>query len=486
MSSPDTYNDDDYDSDYIDEFGDSRDANKDTKIGLLSWKNSKFVASLLIIGLSILVYTLLRYESMIKSASEFVFGPATSSPQDWRKVDIDDLNGKEREEVRTYALAQATFDTITAAIFAISGFFLISILATNDATKNYFGGPVSHFGNLGSFFMRKNSIMTMFVLLCLFAASYALLSTYETMGLYKHPSFLRFWYGSEGEFYTPYDMLGNLVAIASVLTVVWYTFTPENKGSTKKRKLFSFFKNKQNNENEKQFNMVKNWTIAVGFFYLVYAFYGGYIYNTIATSERTIGYLYYLYPLMISVIIAFVAGYFGDGIGASTVAFGICVILIVVRDVGRSASKHWIFNDFNFWNRLFEWTMIISILAGSFMAYNQTLGNFGSRTISSINYSGSQFSSRVYNLSIPTVWLGIFMGGFLFFCLQLFWSTTLLLGDLSISVVSALVFSLTWQEVGGYGRDLQLALYSGFSVTGVFWFMMIQQETFRKLVTLSD
>ena len=461
--------------------------------GFLKWNNDTIVAGMLIVGMLVVIYTWIYYKTLAKRASDTYNSIVhkvtdavleTPVPTDWREVKITDLPPEEKEKVKTYALIQATYDSVTAAVVLIAGFYILSVLAKKDALNNIFGNTDMFDKLLGSL-LQRNMLMILLCLLSIFTALYSMVNTFSILGTYNYPWYMRFWYGEKSEFYTPWNMITTLV-ISSLVAA--FTINQLSMADSNEKSAVGWLQGlfKTNNKSESIFRYL---TLAFGLFYMVYSFYGAYLYDLVTRSKTVHAYLYYLYPLFVSLLIAGVASYFGEGLGTGLVAFVMCAGLIIFRDFGNNVLHSRVLSDEQFWTSVFTWFQIIIMLlivTVAILGFMKKLTSTSQAAVRTVNVFGRTINARAQKVSPSTLLVASFLGGFLFFSLQLFWSTTLALGDLTMAMMSAMVFALACQETTSYGKNVETAIYSGFAVTALFWFMSLQKIGFQLLVQSND
>lgn len=446
---------------------------------IVSVANWVFVLLVLAGGLFLTGSYLYGYEELLeklkKIEQKFTTTPApttTAAPNDWREVDIDGLSPEEQEKVKAYALAQATFDVVTSGIILIGSLFLLSF-ATGDGAYSGWARTISSDSRYG---------MLVFAMVAVSAALYGLFYTFRISRNRRNPENNQFWSGDDYEAYTPYKMLGTVAVGAVVSAGLMARMQQKWPGAIR---TWGWDGVVPGENRSYVFGLPQAFAIGVGV-YITYAFYGSYISSTIKGSDSLSPVLVYLYPLFTTAVITLVAYlYSNKNKDAAAMAAAICAGLIVFRSAGQTVSSGLLKTDFSFWTDLLVLVLVIAgVTFGFFVVSGQTnlLKTFGGAALGQGARAGGGIRSAVAR-SVNTVSLSIaaFLGGFLFFSLQLFWSTSMILGDVGLASLATVLIVIVGQSVFGQNELVKTTIYSGFAVTGVMWYMLRQRDAFQFL-----
>ena len=473
-----TYSDDDYDHDYDDYTTQPRRTFGFSRIPMLSSRHKMFVGMLLLLALAAVAYGTHTYGTLARAA-EVVHNKTVSKltespvPLDWREVDVKDLSAADTEKVRTYALAQAIFDTTTAAAVLISGLYLLSVLNQYEGLNLN-----SHAGAAASSFLSQNMGIVFLAVIVLMSSIYAMYHVFTLGGKHDLPFYMQWWYGNEYEWFSPWNMLGVLF-VSGALVGLWY-----NQGGATSPLAGVLATTKDKDSGETKF---KTYALLLALAYTLYAFYGSYLVHMVKSNEHVEPYLDFLYPLLTSLVIARLASMMSGENRVGVITFALCCALILFRYFGRRASKHWILNDFEFWTGWMTKIFVLALVVSTFMIVTGKQAMFTAAANTGSNYlvaSGQRVQQRITAAQQrpQVILLAALLGGFFFFSLQLFWTTTIHLADFGLAVASALVLVLFTEDVSNYIAQVQQGVYAGFLVTGVIWMAVLQQHGFKALI----
>lgn len=448
---------------------------------VISIPHKNIVIPVASITLLTVIYGIQTYGSFKKAAEKAYkksLGKITNSPTpiDWREVDMEDLSTPEKEKVKYYALGQAIFDTMTMMGITI-GFLMLISLYTNRYTLIGLQGKMV---NINTIFAWKDNLGYFLLAFgLLLAGSYAFLQSF-VVGVKDYvPFYMTWWYGYEYTYYFPMYMLGGAALAFGGLYYLFGSY--DNLDAFKADVVDTSFSDN-----------IKYYTGLFLIGYSVYAFYGSYITSIVRKNEKVEPYLDFLYPATVSLIIAAVTYKVTQVLNtnsspgdAAMYALFLCGALLAFRIAGGKVGEKYLFDNYAFWNKLGILFIVALILFG-LATFKNPASTAGLRKMAmgygrkGMGYTQAQYSQIMADHPSAIVLLVVF-GAFLFFSMQLFWSTTLFLGDLGLAAVSAFFLVFVFVDVATLHDKLSVPIYSGFLVTGVLWFTMYQKEWYKWL-----
>lgn len=405
-------------------------------------------------------YTYGDFAKLVGETQKKINIPLTTTPVplDWREVSIENVNPKEMDKIQSYALAQALYDIFVASVILISLVFILS----NTSQLNI---------DLKPAVFNKNALGLLVALTTLSAALYSVVFTYNTGIKRKTPFYTRWWFGNEYEWYTPWNMIGTMVTAAAVLTLIY-------KGLIPLPDLRTVYKD-GTNAKAKTADKAKFYLFVMVAFYIIYSFYGAYLTSMIKNSDYFEPYLNYLYPFVVSCAISLLTYKITGKKDTGLVTLLACSGLIAFRSFGQQSNAVNLVSDMEFWTKTFA-SVLAFVVALMIISYVQ--GNQADHAKTLLKY-GRKGLNRVKSTNAPTMFIAALLGVFLFFSMQLFWTTTKVTGDLTIAAIIALVLMVTVHDLSTHSEDVKMALLSGCLVTGVLWMNMYSQSTFQTLIS---
>lgn len=433
-------------------------------------------------------------EEIIREATKYWAKITNQRPDDYRKAPIEDLAPEEREHVRVMATAQSTFNVVTAGAFILSMLFIIShITLSNDwesamAPVRDFSGP----------FLKDATTKPgpgLFFLACLVLAisGYALWNILTIAGFYELPWYVRLWGGRNSRYFVPQQLLLVLLASAAVVVVAVTNWEPTVKGWATQFK------------EERDSTSTIGWlAFAVMAVYVIYEFFGTVLIGWLQQNELMRSITPYVWPAFLTLSIAALAikltakGEFAAGALALVVVGGGGALMTFASGAVRKSQSaieaakdsldYYVFVFFCFlafgtalWlAQVYSESgpeKFIDTVGGELQARAKQVGGWGASALDKAQgtYNGARSQGASFDL------FAALLGGFLFFAVQLFWTTSFVLGDALITGVGMIIGVLVYTTLTGMQDHLRKVIYAGFTVTGIAWFMTLQSGAFRRL-----
>lgn len=439
----------------------------------LTPKHKYILIIILVSGIAALGWGYYTYGDFALAASEMHKNTTaklttTEVPLDWREVDVVDLKPEEITKVQQYATAQAVFDIMIAASIIIGMLMLLVYMQDKSI------GQMTTSNVVSMFFAKDFGLLMLSVILIGFGI-YMLIETWR-IGLKRElPFYMKWMYGNEYQWFSPYNMIGTILVCGgfAALLLGKVIQPPDVLG------LYTAGTAKKANLEDK----LKLYVVIMIVMYVIYSFYGAYLTNMVKQSKDLEPYLKYLYPAIVSCAISILAALASEDKQAGLVAALACAGLIAFRDIGRQINDYWLLTSLEFWWNAFMYFMAAVVLATIFsLATTKKTDQIVKVTTTTGRTIYKRVSAQLGNASTETLFVAALLGGFFFFSLQLFWTTTMVLGDALVASLAIIIMLLFSNDVTKLPSGTSTAVYSGFLVTAILWFTTISHSGFQAMI----